>query len=71
MHTQAIRVPPGHALIKHDEAMDGTTVALTQISALLFAVFRVTPGGRVYDEKFAGSKNGANHLFDRRLMGSC
>lgn len=71
MHTEAIRVPPGHCLIKHDETVDGETIALTKISAMLFAIFKVTPGGRVYDEKFAASQNGANTMFERRLMGRC
>jgi hypothetical protein len=71
MHSEAIRVPCGQKLIRQDEAMDGRTIALTQISAMLFGIHFVTPAGNLYDEKHASTRHGAEHLFERRLMGRC
>ena len=71
MQTPAIQIPNGHSLIKYDEAIDGALVAMTRNPEAQFSIYKVSPAGRIFDEKTAFDRNGANHLFERRLMGSC
>lgn len=68
MHAEAIKVPLGQSLLRHDETISGRVVAMTAISASLFAIHYVTPSGYLCDEKYAGTKPLADGLFEQRLM---
>lgn len=67
MHTEAIKVPRGQKLLRHDEAMDGVTVAMVLVSPTLFAVSSVTPLGNFYDHRFVEGEALARRTFDLRL----
>lgn len=71
MHTEELHIPMGQRLVKHDEAMSGRVVAMTEISHHLFAIHYVTPSGYFCDEKYASTRPIANQLFERRLVGNC
>lgn len=68
MHTEAIKVPLGQTLLRHDETMGGRVVAMTALSGSLFAIHYVTPSGFLCDEKYAGTKPLADGMFESRLM---
>jgi hypothetical protein len=71
MHTETIKLPKGHKLIKHDESITGYGVALARVSSKLFAIHSVMPNGFVDDTLYESNLVLANGKFESRLMGNC